>query len=147
VSKLVLIGLVLTACMAAQEAPKPLPDAPSTHRFLDRQNVTSFAALGGLAVIDSVSTQHILTAHHGRELNPLVRGLVTRGWAGQMAVTVLGYSAVVTGAYAFHKTGHHRLERWSSRLAVLAEMVSVTNNLTLNSHESTISASTARNRH
>ena len=129
--------LVLTSCVSAQGRPEQLPDAPSTHRFFDKQNVASFSVLAGLGAIDSVSTQHILSAHHGRELNPLARGLVTRGWQGQMAVSVLGYSAVLSTAYAFHKTGHHRWERWSSRLAVLAEIVSVTNNLALNAHEST----------
>jgi hypothetical protein len=134
VSKLVLMLLLVPTFALAQETSK-LPDAPPAHHFLDKQNVANFSVLAGLAAIDSVTTQHILSAHRGRELDPLVRALVTRGWKGQMAATTLGYSAVLTTAYAFHKTGHHRWERWSIRLAILTEVASVSNNIALNAHE------------
>lgn len=137
-SKLVFIfTLTLLACTAfGQTEPPPLPDAPSVHSFFDKENTASFTALAGLATVDSVSTQHILNVHHGRELNPIARGFVTRGWKGQMTISALGYGAALATAYTFHRTGHHKWERWSTRLAILAEMVSVTNNLTLNAHES-----------
>jgi hypothetical protein len=142
VSKLAFIFLLTTHVAVGQDQSRQLPDAPSAHRFFDKQNVASLTVLAGLATVDSISTQHILDVHHGRELNPLARALVTRGWQGQMAMSVVGYGAALTTAYAFHKTGHHRWERWSTRLAILGEAISVTNNLALNAHESERSVAT-----
>jgi hypothetical protein len=143
VSKLVFI-LLFTTFIFGQEQAHELPNAPSAHKFLDNQNVADFTILAGLATVDSISTQHILSVHHGRELNPIARVFVTHGWTGQMAVSTVGYGAAVTTAYALHRTGHHRWERWSMRLAILGEMVSVTSNLTLNAHQSEKMTSVAR---
>jgi hypothetical protein len=49
----------------------------------------------------------------GRELNPVVR-LFGRSTAG-LAVNFAGETAgVMSVSYFFHKTGHHKLERWVS---------------------------------
>jgi hypothetical protein len=47
--------------------------------------------------------------------------MVRQGWLGQTAASGLGFGSAVGVAYAFHKTGHHKLERWANWLAVSIE--------------------------
>ncbi len=53
----------------------------------------------------------------GKELNPITR-LFSRSTAG-LAVNFAGETAATMGiSYLFHKTGHHRLERITSAVAM-----------------------------
>lgn len=97
-----------------------LPDAPS-HKFFDRQNTAAFVTLGGLIAIDAVYTQRLTNSGVAHEVNPLWRPLVKQGWQGEMAASALGYSAALGVAYTFHKTGHHKMERWANWLTVVIE--------------------------
>lgn len=97
-----------------------MPDAPS-HKFLDRQNKVAFASLGALVAADAVMTQRLTNSGVAHEANPLWRPLVRQGWQGEMAASVLGYSAAVGVAYTLHKTGHHKMERWANWFTVAME--------------------------
>lgn len=109
----------------------PLPESPS-HKFLDGQNVTAFAALGALVTIDAVHTQRQLQTGRYAEANPLARPFVSHGWSGQLAGSALGYGAALSLSYMLHRTNHHKIERWTTWFLVGAEAVNVTRNLMLN---------------
>ena len=82
------------------------------HLFWDRENSILFAATGVAATADFFVTRMNLSGG-GRELNPLVRPLAgsTAGLATNFAVQT---ASVIGISYLFHKTGHHRLERFTS---------------------------------
>jgi len=131
-------GLLLAVLLSAlgicptSFAQGPLPDAPmpvpaiehaatfvslpqptaSEHRFWDRQNKVLFFTAAALNGADFAITRSNLQSG-GRELNPVVRmfGRSTPGLAVNFAAETAG---VVSLSYFFHKTGHHKLERWVS---------------------------------
>jgi hypothetical protein len=113
-------ALVLLLGYSASAQQLTLPEAPS-HKFFDRQNTVAFATLGGLIAIDAVATQRLTDSGVAHEANPLWRPMVKQGWQGEMAASALGYGAALSVAYTFHKTGHHRMERWANWLTVAME--------------------------
>jgi hypothetical protein len=115
-----LVALLLLVGYSASAQQLTLPDAPS-HKFFDRQNTVAFATLGGLIAIDAVATQRLTNSGVAYEANPLWRPMVRQGWQGEMVASALGYSAALGVAYTFHKTGHHKMERWANWLAVAME--------------------------
>jgi hypothetical protein len=116
-----LVALVVLSGYSARAQQFTLPDAPSQHRFFDRQNSIAFGALAGLVAVDSVTTQRLTNSGRAREANPIWRPMVRQGWQGQMAASGLGFGSAVGVAYALHRTGHHKLERWANWLAVSLE--------------------------
>jgi hypothetical protein len=116
----VLAVLVILAGYSLSAQELTFPDAPS-HRFFDRQNKVAFASLGALVAVDAVMTQRLTNSGVAHEANPLWRPLVKQGWPGEMAASALGYSAALGMAYTFHKTGHHKMERWANWVTVAVE--------------------------
>jgi len=91
--------------------PAPLPEAPS-HRFWDRENTFLFATTAAFNAADFVVTRDNLRGG-GQELNPVTR--VFSGSTPMLAMNFAGETAgVVALSYFFHKTGHHKLERFVS---------------------------------
>lgn len=84
----------------------------ATHPFLDRENKLLFTAAGGWATADFFVTRANL-ASGGRELNP-VAGMFTRSTPALAANFALETGGTIAIAYMFHRTGHHKLERWTS---------------------------------
>ena len=84
----------------------------SEHKFWDRENKVLFFTAAALNGADFAITHSNLQSG-GRELNPIVRvfGRSTPGLAFNFAGETAG---VVSVSYFFHKTGHHKLERWVS---------------------------------
>lgn len=116
----VLLLLALTGYSAcAQEFM--LPDAPSQHKFFDRQNKIAFGTLAGLIAVDSITTQRLTNSGRAREANPIWRPMVQQGWAGQTAASALGMASAMGASYTLHKTGHHKMERWANWLMVALE--------------------------
>jgi len=115
-----LAAMILLLGYSASGQPLTLPDAPS-HKFFDRQNAAAFASLGGFIALDAVTTQRLTNSGVAHEVNPLWRPLVRQGWQGEMAASALGYSAALGVAYTFHKTGHHKMERWANWFTVAME--------------------------
>jgi hypothetical protein len=86
-----------------------LPQAPS-HKFWDRENRILFAGVAASATADFAVTRANLQSG-GQELNPVAR--VFSGSTAGLAVNFAGETAGVMGlSYLFHKTGHHKLERF-----------------------------------
>jgi hypothetical protein len=98
------------------EAPKAanLP-APGVHRFWDRENDWLFAGVGAGRVLDYTSTLNLrrrgideaLLTNSIVDNHPLFGGI-------EVATT----AASVGVSYIFHRTGHHRLERWTSAVHI-----------------------------
>lgn len=118
--RFLLVALVLGAGYSASAQPLTLPEAPP-HKFFDRQNTLALASLGALVAADAVLTQHLTNSGVAQEANPLWRPMVRRGWSGEMAASALGYGAALGVAYTFHKTGHHKMERWANWFTVAIE--------------------------
>jgi hypothetical protein len=114
--------------VASAVKPDPVPEAPS-HVFLDRPAKIRFAILAGLIAADGITTQHVLNTDGGKEVNPLARPLVTHGAGGQLAASAIGYAFGIGGSYIFHRTGHHKLERFFQHAAIGVEAECVTDNL------------------
>jgi hypothetical protein len=87
------------------------PAEPGKHRFWDRQNRTLFAVSAGWAAADFCVTRSNL-ADGGKELNP-----ITRVFAGSTPALAANFAletgGVIGVSYLFHKTGHHKLERFT----------------------------------
>jgi hypothetical protein len=83
----------------------------TTHRFWDRTNDLWFAAVGAGRALDYASTLNLrrrgidefFLTNSIVDNHPLFGGI-------EAAATV----ASIGASYLFHRTGHHRLERWTS---------------------------------
>lgn len=113
-----ILALVVSTGYSASAQQFTLPDAPSQHKFFDRQNKIAFGTLAGLIAADSITTQRLTTSGRAYEANPIWRPMVRQGWAGQAAASALGYASALGVSYTLHKTGHHKLERWANWLMV-----------------------------
>jgi hypothetical protein len=94
--------------------PVMVPEVPSHARFWDRENSILFTTSAAFTAADFVVTRNNLQ-NGGQELNPVTRvfGSSTAG----LAVNFAGETAGVVGlSYMFHKTGHHKLERYVTML-------------------------------
>ena len=81
------------------------------HRFWDRKNDLLFAAVGASRALDYASTLNF--RRRGRNEVFLNNDIVDNHPA--FAAIEAGATAVSIGvSYLFHRTHHHRLERWTS---------------------------------
>lgn len=107
-----------TTILHAQAGPPPSAPvrikeitAPPSHRFWDATNLGLFAGVGGMRMLDYASTRHFrdrgvdewLLNNRVVDNRPLFVGI-------ELAAT----AASVGISYTFHRTGHHKLERWVS---------------------------------
>jgi hypothetical protein len=88
---------------------KPL--VPGVHRFWDRENDFLFAAVAAGRGLDYASTINL--RHRGINEAFLTNSIVDNH--PLFAAIEIGATAASVGvSYVFHRTGHHRLERWTS---------------------------------
>ena len=89
------------------------PVAPGVHRFWDRENDLLFAAVGAGRALDYASTLNL--RHRGINEAFLTNSIVDNHplFAG---IEIAATAASVGVSYVFHRTGHHRLERWTSAI-------------------------------
>jgi hypothetical protein len=130
------LAFVLLAGYSVSAQQFIAPDAPSStatqsHKFFDRNNKLAFGTLAGLIAIDAVTTQQLTNSYRAVEGNPLWQPMVRQGWQGEMAASAIGYGAAIGVAYAFHKTGHHKLERFANWFTVSMEAANDAHNLIL----------------
>jgi hypothetical protein len=107
------IGPDKPAAPASQSAPSAPPAARPlpAHRFWDRENDLLFAGVGAGRGLDYASTlnlrrrgiDEIFLTNSIVDNHPLFGGI-------EAAAT----AASIGASYLFHRTGHHRLERWTS---------------------------------
>ena len=125
-----LIALVLLAtCCNAQstEGIDNLPASPSavntpasspakvnevaTHRFWDRENILLFSGVAVVRGMDYASTRNFMA--RGRQ-EILLPDDVVNNSAGFAALEAAATMTSVGISYIFHRTGHHKMERWLS---------------------------------
>jgi hypothetical protein len=95
------------------------------HRFLDRQNMALTGAVIGAALADAITTQKNQQRYPElfREMNPLARPLVEKGWPGMSALLAMDIAAELGVRYLFHRKKHHRLERWTPIVPIALHVV------------------------
>jgi len=82
-----------------------------SHPFWDKDNILLFAGVGAGRALDYASTRHFrerginewLLSNSIVDNKPLLAGIEAAGVAASLGVS-----------YLFHRTGHHKLERWVS---------------------------------
>jgi hypothetical protein len=107
-----LLASTAPAKISAEIPPAPrTATARTTHRFWDRENDLLFAAVGAGRALDYASTlnlrrrgvDEIFLTNSIVDNHPLFGGIEASATAASIGVS-----------YLFHRTGHHRLERWTS---------------------------------
>ena len=122
------LAVVIAVCtirpaLAQQDQPPSPPNAPSVetrpapitslppHPFWDKKNILLFSGVGVFRGLDYASTKNMLA--RGRE-EILIPDDVVNSPAGFPALEAAGTAASVGISYIFHRTGHHKIERWVS---------------------------------
>jgi hypothetical protein len=107
----------------AQEPDAPKPQDPaqapaptakvirSEHRVWDKQNAWLFAGVGASRALDFASTRNA----RRRGLNEaLLNNEIVDNKPAFAAIEAAGTAASIGISYLFHRTNHHKLERWTS---------------------------------
>ena len=106
---------------AAPEAKQnaPIPRVPQTqeHRFWDGTNDWLFAGTGAARTLDYFSTLNM--RRRGRQ-EILLNNDVVDNHAAFATIEAAGTAVSIGAAYLFHRTGHHKLERWTSIVHISA---------------------------
>jgi len=99
-----------------QRAPDTqAPAVPPAHRFWDQQNAWLFAGVAASRALDFHSTGNM--RRRGRKEILLTNDVVDNKPAF-VAIEAAGALTSVGISYLFHRTNHHKLERWVSYLHI-----------------------------
>jgi len=102
----------------AQKTEKPpsaakIDVAPRIHRFWDRENDWLFAGVGAGRGLDYASTLNL----RRRGINEVfLTNSIVDNYPLFAGIEVGATAASIGVSYLFHRTGHHRLERWTSAI-------------------------------
>ncbi len=91
-------------------SPKPAGVVPA-HAFWDRKNILLFSGVALFRGLDYASTRNFQA--RGRTEILLPEDVVNNS-AAFASVEAAGAAASVGISYIFHRTGHHKMERWLS---------------------------------
>lgn len=95
----------------AQAAQAPPPKEVPPHRFWDSTNAALFAGVGGARALDYASTRDM----RSRGVNEvLLSNSVVDNRPLFVSIEAAGTALSIGVSYLFHRTGHHKLERWVS---------------------------------
>jgi len=95
----------------SQATQSPPPQKESTHRFWDATNAALFAGVGGARALDYAST----VGFRSRGVDEiLLSNSVVDNHALFAGIEAAGVAASIGVSYLFHRTGHHKVERWVS---------------------------------
>ena len=135
---MILAALLVTSCFAYGQAQAnsnsapPAMDAPSEsaaqsqtgprpglivdyatppHRFWDRENILLFSGVAVFRGLDYASTRNFEA--RGRQ-EVLIPDDIVNNSAGFASLEAAGAATSVGISYIFHRTGHHKMERWLS---------------------------------
>jgi hypothetical protein len=116
--------LLLSSAALAQNPSAPVsnkaPAAPAVsaaiapapqHRFWDRENILLFSGVAVFRGLDYASTRNF-QARGRTEI--LIPDDVVNNSAGFASLEAAGAATSVGISYIFHRTGHHKMERWLS---------------------------------
>jgi hypothetical protein len=103
----------------SRDTQKPVlispPEAPTVaippHRFWDRTNILLFSGVAVFRGLDYASTRNFQA--RGRTEILLAQAVVNNS-AAFASVEAGGAATSVALSYLFHRTGHHKMERWLS---------------------------------
>lgn len=122
----------------AQEIPSgPTPKArqnstvshqKDVHRFWNATNIWLFAGTGASRALDYSSTLNM--RRRGRQ-EILLTNDVVDNHAAFAAIEVAATGVSIGAAYIFHRTNHHKLERWTSIVHIGATTVGAVRNYSL----------------
>lgn len=106
------ISPIIRAASPPSSAPPPVVIAPSgseqkRHRFMDRTNLIGFGVHAAVRITDATQSC-VLLGRPGRK----EAWLPMKSCGGIAAYSLSMVPAQVTSSYLFHRTGHHKLERW-----------------------------------
>jgi hypothetical protein len=112
-------GTGLADAPSATAAATPVPVIPSasperpaaTHRFWDRENVLLFSGVAAFRALDFASTKNFLA--RGRT-EVLIPDDIVYNNAGFASLEAAATATSVGISYLFHRTSHHKMERWLS---------------------------------
>jgi hypothetical protein len=91
--------------------PVPTTPQPPQHRFWDRTNILLFSGVAVFRGLDYASTRNFQARGRGEILIP---DDVVNNSAGFAGLEAAGAATSVGISYVFHRTGHHKMERWMS---------------------------------
>ena len=116
-------------------APTPKQDPAAVtvkqsdqHRFWDGTNAWLFAGTGASRTLDYFSTLNM--RRRGRQEIFLTNEAVDNH-AAFAAIEAAGTGVSIGAAYVFHRTGHHKLERWTSIVHISAATTGAVRNYCL----------------
>jgi hypothetical protein len=128
-SRLALFLLLFTPTFGLGQTivgPETLPESPAAqvperkptlmnpsedHRFWDRGNIFLFSGIAFVRAMDYASTRNFMA--RGRQ-EILLPDDVVNNSAGFAALEAAATMTSVGISYIFHRTGHHKMERWLS---------------------------------
>jgi hypothetical protein len=108
--------LLLSSALVAQSSDgatsTTVPAAPaSQHRFWDRENILLFSGVAVFRGLDYASTKNF--ERRGRQ-EVLIPDDIVNNSAGFASLEAAGAATSIGISYIFHRTGHHKMERWLS---------------------------------
>jgi hypothetical protein len=115
----VLAALLLLSALAVGEDPAKAdppvipatPAAAPEHRFWDRENILLFSGVAIFRGLDYASTRNFMA--RGRT-EVLIPDDVVNNSAGFASLEAAATATSLGVSYIFHRTGHHKMERWLS---------------------------------
>ena len=108
-------GFLISTSLFAQDCTQapaaPEKDAPPVHRFWDRKNILLFSGVAVFRGLDYASTRNF--ERRGRQ-EVLIPDDIVNNSAGFASLEAAGAATSIGISYIFHRTGHHKMERWLS---------------------------------
>ncbi len=111
--------------------PAKTSESPSKHRFWDKTNIGLFSGVAVMRTLDYTSTLNMQA--RGREEILLPDEVVNN----RAAFATIEAAATVTSvgiSYIFHRTNHHKLERWMSICHISVAGFGAARNYALDTH-------------
>lgn len=113
--RLLAFGFLVSTSLLSQDRTQvpaaPETDAPPVHRFWDRENILLFSGVGVFRGLDYASTRNFQARGRTEILLP---DDVVDNSAGFASLEAAATATSVGISYIFHRTGHHKMERWLS---------------------------------
>ena len=120
--RLLVAFVILSSCFASRtqaqtsSSPAPTPAQPSApHRFFDAENDWLFVGVAASRVLDYTSTRHFRSRGFHEAL---LTDRIVDNKPLFISIEAAGTAASIGLSYIFHRTNHHKLERWVSVLHI-----------------------------
>jgi hypothetical protein len=117
-----------TAPDAKQESPASVKSQTKEHPFWDGENAWLFAGTGASRTLDYFSTLNM--RRRGRQ-EIFLNNDVVDNHAAFATIEAAATGVSIGAAYLFHRTGHHKLERWTSIVHISAATTGAVRNYCL----------------